>query len=144
MDDTDALASETSSFKPTPLTRVVVVVVVAARALDVDLDDDDDDDDDTSSIVAIARASSASSPSAMMHARQTEVQNATKPLLTFENDQRMTNGETPADASKKTKGDLSYHYWHGRNTGEAPAATAKVRTAERTTRVEMHFFCIFF
>jgi len=53
----------------------------------------------------------------------------------------MTNGETPADASKKTKGDLSYHYWHGRNTGEAPAATAKVRTNERRRRA---LRCTFF
>jgi len=36
--------------------------------------------------------------------------------------------ETPAEASRSAKGDLSYHYWHARaNAGDAPAATAKVR-----------------
>ena len=31
-------------------------------------------------------------------------------------------------ATATGKGELSYHYWHGRNAGEAPAATAKVRS----------------
>ena len=38
---------------------------------------------------------------------------------------------TPAQDSQAKKGELSYHYWHGRNAGEAPAATAKVRARAR-------------
>lgn len=38
---------------------------------------------------------------------------------------------TPAQDSQAKKGELSYHYWHGRNAGEAPAATAKVRARVR-------------
>lgn len=38
-----------------------------------------------------------------------------------------SDGATPAEASQCAKGELSYHYWHGKNAGEAPKAEAKVR-----------------
>ena len=41
---------------------------------------------------------------------------------------------TPAEASRRAKGELSYHYWHGRNAGEAPKAEAKVRAREGDAR----------
>jgi len=45
-----------------------------------------------------------------------------------------SDARTPAQDSLTTKGELSYHYWHGRNAGEAPAAQAKVRAATRRAR----------
>ena len=45
-----------------------------------------------------------------------------------------TGRTTPAEASRRARGELSYHYWHGRNAGEAPAAEAKVREGEGDAR----------
>ena len=52
---------------------------------------------------------------------------------------RVARGADARDARARRrdgdgKGELSYHYWHGRNAGEAPAATAKVRSGGATTR----------